>query len=357
MPLSKRLQKLFGKRASPSSERVQSSPYSASDTSFSKETKALRDDNKPEDAHPNQTLASHIQSDFVKRNSNRILDLKLVHQPAASNNTDVDIIFVHGLTGNAVNTWLHQRSGTYLPELLGQDIDNTRIFTFGYDADVASFWGGTSQNRLTNHAEKLLGCLAAERPDSVNEKRKILFVTHSLGGLVVKRAMQMSKSSAEAYIRNIESSTAAIAFLGTPHSGSDFAPFAKSVSRVLSLTGKRVNVNILDTLKRDSQVLLDLEDWFGHWLRRRSQDGSPIELTCFIEELELPIVGRVVEEHQAKISGYSSFGIHANHMDMTKFEGEQDPGYKLVRAQITRWVGQIQSQGTTHPANTTSSMT
>ncbi|KAH7085842.1 hypothetical protein BKA63DRAFT_27723 [Paraphoma chrysanthemicola] len=156
--------------------------------------------------------------------------------------------------------------------------------------------------------------------------------------------MQMSKSSAEAYIRNIESATAASAFLGTPHSGSDFAPFAKAVSRVLSLTGKRVNVNILDTLKRDSQVLLDLEDWFGHWLRRRFQDGSPVDLTCFIEELELPIVGRVVEEHQAKISGYSSFGIHSNHMDMTKFEGDEDPGYKIFRAQITRWVGQIQSR-------------
>lgn len=69
------------------------------------------------------------------------------------------------------------------------------------------------------------------------------------------------------------------------------------------------------------------------------------------------MIGKVVEEHQAKIMGYSSYGIHANHMvsqciilciacetnkrksqNMTKFSSSDDQGYKAVRREIWRWV-------------------
>jgi hypothetical protein len=82
----------------------------------------------------------------------------------------VDIVFIHGLTGNAFNTWNHQRNGVHWPsKLLGKDIPEARIFTFGYDADVASFWGGASKNRLASHAANLVRALASERKDVVCE--------------------------------------------------------------------------------------------------------------------------------------------------------------------------------------------
>lgn len=147
--------------------------------------------------------------------------------------------------------------------------------------------------------------------------------------------------SAESHLRTIEQNALGIAFLGTPHSGSDFAPYAKAIGNLLSLAGKRVNVNILDALKRDSQTLLDVEDWFGHRRRRRVESAMPIHITTFYEELELPMVGKVVEESQAKILGYSSYGIRANHMDMTKFSGPNDPGYIALRREIRRWCKNI----------------
>lgn len=182
------------------------------------------------------------------------------------------------------------------------------------------------------------------REDTETEGRPIIFIAHSLGGLVVERALQLSMDSAESHLRNIEQKTLGIAFLGTPHSGSDFAPFAKAVGNLLSLVGKRVNVNILDVLKRDSQTLLDVEDWFGHRRRRRAESAMPIRITTFYEELELPLGGKVVEEFQAKIPGYSSYGIRANHMDMTKFSGRDDPGYGALRREIRRWCKEISTQ-------------
>ncbi|KAF1951309.1 hypothetical protein CC80DRAFT_395828, partial [Byssothecium circinans] len=255
-----------------------------------------------------------------------------LYEPEQPDESQVDIIFVHGLTGNAFNTWYHRDKKLHWPStLLRENIPLARIFIFGYDANVASFWGGASQNRLANHAENLVGHLAGVREETQKEGQKIIFVAHSLGGLVVERAIQISEANAEQHLRQIERSTIGILFLGTPHSGSDFAPFSKAVGTVLGLAGKRVNTDILDSLRRDSQVLLDVEDWFGQWRRRRSENTNPVQITTFFEEMGLPIVGKVVEESQVKIPGYSSYGIRSNHMDMPKFATFHDPGYKAVR--------------------------
>ena len=80
------------------------------------------------------------------------------------------IVFIHGLTGDSYQTWLHERSNTYWPvHLLSKDIHRARIFKFGYDADVVNFWNPASQNRISNHAENLLGALVRyrERTDTV----------------------------------------------------------------------------------------------------------------------------------------------------------------------------------------------
>jgi hypothetical protein len=147
----------------------------------------------------------------------------------------------------------------------------------------------------------------------IQDNRDLIFVVHSLSGLVIERALQLSENSAEKHLRQIESCTRGIVFLSTPHSRSDFAPFAKAVAQSLKAIGKRVNTDILDTLKRDSQTLLDVEDWFGHWLRRRSEIRKPISITCFFEEYELPFMGKVVSEESARILGYASYGIGADH--------------------------------------------
>jgi len=98
---------------------------------------------------------------------------------------NTSIILLHGLTGNRESTWTDKNSGVFWPShLLNKDIPNSRILTWGYDADIAHFWAAASQNCIRNHAINLNNALAQFRERTETEERPIVFVTHSLGGLV-----------------------------------------------------------------------------------------------------------------------------------------------------------------------------
>jgi hypothetical protein len=85
--------------------------------------------------------------------------------PATSKFLYYSIVFVHGLTGDCIETWTYHNksSGTTVcwPEdLLPSDIGGARIVTFGYDADVAHFWEPVGLNNLFQHADSLVSHLA-----------------------------------------------------------------------------------------------------------------------------------------------------------------------------------------------------
>lgn len=95
------------------------------------------------------------------------LGLRLVGEVSLRQDAVVDIVLVHGLTGNSHGTWFDSNSGVHWPStLLPQDIPDARIFCFGYDADVTSFWGHASRNRLMEHAKALMGDIVREREET-----------------------------------------------------------------------------------------------------------------------------------------------------------------------------------------------
>lgn len=40
----------------------------------------------------------------------------------------------------------------------------------------------------------------------------------------------------------------------------------------------------------------------------------------------------------ASMHGYEAIGIHANHIDMTKFLANDGAGYQKVKGELVRWV-------------------
>jgi len=94
------------------------------------------------------------------------------------------LVFVHGLNGDHIGTWKHDASGVVWPrDLIPQKMPHARVLSFSYDADVHD---DTSVSRIRDHARTLLNFLKDERSD-ISRKIPIVFIAHSLGGLVVKQ--------------------------------------------------------------------------------------------------------------------------------------------------------------------------
>lgn len=49
-------------------------------------------------------------------------------------------------------------------------------------------------------------------------------------------------------------------------------------------------------------------------------------------------------QHSAILPAYGSKSIHANHMDMTKFESVEDPGFVDVSTTLWRWVRDLANE-------------
>ena len=80
---------------------------------------------------------------------------------ASSETLRLDIVAVHGLSGDPVNTWTEPKSKAFWPkDFLPNDLPGSRIMTFGYNADAAF---GNSTANVIDHAKDLLGSLIDER--------------------------------------------------------------------------------------------------------------------------------------------------------------------------------------------------
>lgn len=75
--------------------------------------------------------------------------------------------------------------------MLPKNIGNARILSFGYDAAVTAFFGRTSSDTILQHAHTLVAELVADRQLEGAVNRPIIFLCHSLGGIVVKRVTML----------------------------------------------------------------------------------------------------------------------------------------------------------------------
>ncbi|KAJ5752545.1 hypothetical protein N7520_009462 [Penicillium odoratum] len=234
--------------------------------------------------------------------------------------TDFSIVFVHGLTRNRESNWTNKQSKAFWPkQLLPCDLPTARIWTFGYDADIIGALRTASLNTLRDHGKSLMHDL-------------------SLAPLRLGSTLLCARESPQQHHKDLFKLTFAIAFMGTPHVGSAQANWATPLTRLARVL-RRTNTEIVQVLEPGSEMLANLQQGFHTMLEdcRRNQ-GKTIEMFCFYEELAVPTIGKIFEDHSAILSGCSNRSIHADHMGMTKFSGNRDPGYVAVSGQLWLWV-------------------
>lgn len=171
-----------------------------------------------------------------------------------------DLIFVHGLGGDAFDTWSNKES--FWPEWIGSEFPEVGVWTLAYAASPTKWLrilGRLKKSRDAGHAMSLPD-RARQVLDLLGQhdigERPIMFICHSLGGLLVKQILRASSdATAKSTERNVAESTRAVLFLATPHSGSRLATLLKNFKVAFPTLA-------IDDLKEHDTHLRDLYEWY-----------------------------------------------------------------------------------------------
>ncbi|KAK2777653.1 hypothetical protein FQN52_003019 [Onygenales sp. PD_12] len=297
---------------------------------------------------------------------------------------NLDIVFVHGLFGHPKNTWTcntfkdgdqirsvdpdndddaeqpprkKPRTGqrvsneVFWPrDLLPTAMPRSRILTWGYDASADRLFASTSHASVFQHTETLLFDLATLRRAQNEKTRPIIFVAHSLGGIVVKDALSLSKNEKNFY-KEILPASAGVCFLGTPHRGSKAASIGKIAFEVSKLFLRDPNLKLLRALEIDSEILERVSKSFCQIL----SDGN-LHVHSFSEELSTTGL-KIVDSFSSYIGEVNETRgiIHADHRNIARFSGLDDPGFKRVQNVLLKWESDISRRNVAEPYCLTSS--
>lgn len=212
-----------------------------------------------------------------------------------------------------------------------------RIFTFGYNSN---FKGAGTNLNITDFAKDLLFQMLVFS-DGLGEDRvpigqqPIIFVAHSMGGLVVKKAYVLGKHDHQ--YAHIISKTYGIVFLATPHRG---AHYAKMLNNILSTAPigapKKAYIEDLDT---HSRAIQDINEQF------RTVCGD-LSLLSFFETLKTSfgITKSLIVEKESGVLGYpqeTSSPLNADHHTICKFKSREDGNYISVKSILKLWASRL----------------
>jgi hypothetical protein len=155
-------------------------------------------------------------------------------------------------------------------DLLAPDFPMARIMTFGYNTRVIDGYQAVNQVNVFSYARDLLYGLVAKRKNEVVD-RDLVFIAHSLGGILVKDVLRRSETDPDANINKIFANTTGVLFFGTPNRGSkDWASFGERLADLAGwLLGMDKNDQVIRALLPTGPELeLCRESFTAQWVKR-----------------------------------------------------------------------------------------
>jgi pimeloyl-ACP methyl ester carboxylesterase len=231
----------------------------------------------------------------------------------------LDVVFVHGLGGNLESTWHpHGNTQAYWPQWIANDLPKTQVWSLGYPAGPTLWLADSSRMGVLERSRNILHFLSVtglgERP--------IVFVAHSLGGLMVKQLLRTASSMQNSDWHKVLGQVRGVAFLATPHTGSSLANLAKAASLMFRASA------VTKDLAKGSDYLADLNDWF-----RQNTSQLDIGVEAYYETE--PVKGAVLVVNSASanpgVSGCVPVPVDGDHFSMCKPLSQQSLVYLSVK--------------------------
>jgi predicted alpha/beta hydrolase family esterase len=127
---------------------------------------------------------------------------------------------------------------------------------------------------------------------STQRLRPIVFVAHSLGGLLLEEAMNLSWHANEEHLKRIATSTSGLLLIGVPHHGAKLAEWAAYGVNMAKLV-RQPNAELMRVLEPGSEMLASIQDRFFTTFRTKMTEKQDPKITCVWEELPCLVVGKV----------------------------------------------------------------
>ncbi|OBT95198.2 hypothetical protein VE01_07633 [Pseudogymnoascus verrucosus] len=295
---------------------------------------------------------------------------------ASEDQHGVNVIFIHGLRGHPRGTWSHIRSTSttgriedtdtrtdnhkniktffrlkkskretddkrqtsfsplsdifWPEEYLASDLPQARIWTYGYNADViGGLFQANNQNSVSQHGRDFAVKLERE----IDNEDPIVFVAHSLGGIITKDALHRSET--------ICKRTRLLVFLGTPHRGSTYAGWGVIASNLASLALQDSNKRLVQTLEVNDEVLDNIHEEFKTILTKYA-----IKVHSFQEAKGISgmrgLDSKVVDNFSSKLDlareQETVETIDANHMEMARCSSRDDASYRQICGVLKQFI-------------------
>lgn len=216
------------------------------------------------------------------------------------------VIFVHGLGGHPFTTFQHSPKDpeTLWPRWIAEDVPGVNVWSIGYQAPPTNFTG-TALN-LNERAVSFVSCLQNSLP---RDEHPIVFVCHSLGGVIVKQMLRYldDKAPSDKSIEALLSRITGVVFLATPHLGSKVASLAE---RFRLITNRS---QIVLQLTEYNPALDELNAWFRDWENRP-------QVRVFYETYSLSFMRKVVPKSVGDpgLKNVTAEAIEGDHFQIVK---------------------------------------
>jgi len=225
-------------------------------------------------------------------------------------------VFLHGLSDAFESCWQSFSSSeeTIWPVWLSEAFPGISIWGVDYPTSKFSTLLSKPDLSLLTVAASLSELLRAKKIG----KRPVVFVCHSLGGVIAKAMLRVCESTTTSSKKAIFENCKGVVFIASPHSGS-------SLASVLSLIPGVASKQTAE-LEKAGAILVDLYGWY--------QNKAPVSgiSTCALYET-IATKGVIVVDAGSANPGVphcDPIPIDANHSNICKFKTKEDLGYLAI---------------------------
>ncbi|KAI0862792.1 hypothetical protein F4860DRAFT_470448 [Xylaria cubensis] len=252
---------------------------------------------------------------------------ELLYDPGHS--ASIDIFAIHGLGSMPESAWTYSLNDTkvrWLSELLPltEGFEHARIVMVNHPTRWDS---NAAFMEFNDHASGLLEHI--ESRHKANPDRPIIFIAHSFGGLLLKKALLLAKS----HSKDVAAMTRGIIFLGVPHRGTYAAFVASCLSCMAFFRGSSSSLH--EFMSVDGAAILDLEnEFYDGYVLPRHPDQLPLYI-CDVLEMRPErigkfVLGRIDRSKRGLLRHGRVFTLDTDHRGLNKFHSHDDPNFQII---------------------------